>query len=229
VTDHRWQDPNVAGRYRGEATPWNPTRPEQVDILFQLIGASPPRRVLDAGCGPGHLSERLLAEYPGVELVAFDFSKTMVSRAKELLGDRARVLHLDLSGDWKDAGQEFDLVVAVQAVHHLADTAKRNAIAQAFARLRTGGRYLQSDPVAVGDDAFFRHQLMLWNRAREKAGFDPLPEDYDHLRFTRQLEDYEDHLASLQAHLSWMVNAGFDPVECFWRSGNRAIFGGAKP
>ena len=23
--------------------------------------------------------------------------------------------------------------------------------------------------------------------------------------------------------------AGFDPVECFWRSGNRAIFGGFKP
>jgi tRNA (cmo5U34)-methyltransferase len=229
VTNHRWQDPDVAGRYRGEATPWNPTRPEQVDILFHLIRAAPPRRVLDAGCGPGDLSERLLAEYPGVELVAFDFSMTMVARARELLGDRARVLHMDLSGDWEAAGGDFDLVVAVQAVHHLADEAKRNAIAQAFASLRSGGRYLQSDPVAVRDDAFFRHHLMLWNRARREAGFDPLPEDYDHLRFSRQLRDYEDHLASLESHLEWLEEAGFEPVECIWRSGNRAIFGGLRP
>ncbi|MHC4933107.1 MAG: class I SAM-dependent methyltransferase, partial [Planctomycetota bacterium] len=131
MTNHRWQDPDVAGRYRGEATPWNPTRPEQIEILFQLIRAAPPRRVLDAGCGPGHLAERLLAEYTDIELVAFDYSRTMVSRARERLGERARVLELDLAGEWREVGSGFDLVVAVQAVHHLADDAKRNVMAQA--------------------------------------------------------------------------------------------------
>jgi len=44
-------------------------------------------RVLDAGCGTGRITERLLERVPHGEVVALDGSASMIARARERLGD----------------------------------------------------------------------------------------------------------------------------------------------
>lgn len=56
--------------------------------LIARIGAPPtgdhaPRRVVDAGCGPGHLTSVLAQRWPGATVQAFDASPDMVTAARD--------------------------------------------------------------------------------------------------------------------------------------------------
>lgn len=51
--------------------------------LLARIGASDPRRVVDLGCGPGHLTGLLAARWPGAAVTAIDSSAEMVAAARE--------------------------------------------------------------------------------------------------------------------------------------------------
>jgi len=124
-----WERPEHAARFRDGAVPNNPSRPAQVDVVLALARAYAPRRVLDIGCGPGFLAERLL--------------------------------------------------------HELRDA--------------------------------------------HGTAFDPLPDDYDPAAFAAELEAQGDRLDPLRDRTDWMREAGFDPVEVFWRDGNRAVGGGLRP
>jgi tRNA (cmo5U34)-methyltransferase len=234
-------DPAHARQFPEGPTEANPSREEQIDVLLAIAAAhrvsdpdaldlQPPRRILDAGCGNGNLAERLLAIHPGATLVGFDVSADMAAEAQRRLGGRARIVCASFEEDWPKALGEgdFDLVVCVQALHHVPDIKKRITYQRFRDVLRPGGLYLQSDPLALGDAALFPYVKALWNRLRSLHKFPPLPAGS--LQGDAE-EDYEkagDILASLDKQLLWLKEAGFAPVDCFWKHGNRAIFGGLR-
>ncbi|NMO89910.1 trans-aconitate 2-methyltransferase [Actinomycetospora sp. TBRC 11914] len=51
--------------------------------LLARVGARDPRHVVDAGCGPGHLTTLLSSRWPGARVSAFDSSPAMVAAARE--------------------------------------------------------------------------------------------------------------------------------------------------
>ena len=51
--------------------------------LLARVGATAPRRVVDLGCGPGHLTAILAARWPDAEVRALDSSPEMVAAARE--------------------------------------------------------------------------------------------------------------------------------------------------
>lgn len=76
------------------------------DLLARVF-ALRPRRVVDAGCGPGHLTPVLAARWPGAQVEAFDSAPEMVAAAREL-GVNAR---LEDVTEWVP-GPDTDVVVA---------------------------------------------------------------------------------------------------------------------
>jgi SAM-dependent methyltransferase len=90
-------------------------RPATISLLGDVAG----QRVLDAGCGPGTLTEWLLEH--GAAVTAVDVSPEMVRIAGERFGGRARVLTADLAGPLPLESGSADLVVASLALHYLAD------------------------------------------------------------------------------------------------------------
>jgi len=58
--------------------------------LLNRVDAENPRRVVDVGCGPGHLTARLRERWPDAEVEALDSSPDMVAAARKL-GVDARV------------------------------------------------------------------------------------------------------------------------------------------
>jgi SAM-dependent methyltransferase len=91
-------------------------RPATLDLLSNVAG----KRVLDAGCGPGVYAEWLVEQ--GAEVVGVDVSPGMVERARERVGDKARIEQADLSADlerFDDAG--FDLVLSSLVLDYVRD------------------------------------------------------------------------------------------------------------
>jgi trans-aconitate 2-methyltransferase len=74
--------------------------------LLARVGATAPRRVVDLGCGPGHLTAALAARWPDADVTALDSSPEMVAAA------RARGVAAELAdvADWTPS-PDTDVVI----------------------------------------------------------------------------------------------------------------------
>jgi ubiquinone/menaquinone biosynthesis C-methylase UbiE len=115
-------------------------------IADDVAAVAPDRaRVLEVGCGPGHLSIRLARQH-GLQVTGLDLDSAMISRARAnadrpggghqprpslLVGDVASLAFPD---------QSFDLVVSTLSMHHWADPTA--GLAEIGRVLRPGARAL---------------------------------------------------------------------------------------
>jgi trans-aconitate 2-methyltransferase len=106
------------------------------DALMDRLALRGDETVLDAGCGSGRVTLKLLDRLPRGHVIAVDGAPSMVAEARELLGDRATVRAVDLV--------ELELEVPVDAVfsnavfHWIPD---HDALfARLHAALKPGGR-----------------------------------------------------------------------------------------
>ncbi|WP_241963600.1 class I SAM-dependent methyltransferase [Gordonibacter sp. 28C] len=104
--------------------------------VVKEVAAHSPRRVLDLGCGTGALAELVLKALPGCELAGVDLSDAMLARARERLGERARLLEGD-SEHLPFPDGFFDAVYCNDSFHHFPDPER--AAFEAWRVLRAGG------------------------------------------------------------------------------------------
>jgi 2-polyprenyl-3-methyl-5-hydroxy-6-metoxy-1,4-benzoquinol methylase len=98
--------------------------------------------VLDFGCGPGFVSERLLAD--GLTVTAVDQSPDSVAAAEERCsGVGWRGAHVG-SGDLPK--EAFDGVICIETIEHLDDDALGEVLAEIRRLLRPGGVVLFTTP-----------------------------------------------------------------------------------
>ena len=108
--------------------------------MIELAGDVQGRRVLDAGCGSGPLSEALRAR--GALVTGFDSSPAMVELARQRLGEDADLQVADISLPLPFADGAFDDVVVSLVLHYLQDwTAPLSELRRV---LKPGGRLLLS-------------------------------------------------------------------------------------
>lgn len=71
----------------------------------------PPRpRVLEIGCGTGHLTELLALHLPGANILATDLAPAMVAACRERLGAQAHLAFAVMDGRQPTVGGPFDLI-----------------------------------------------------------------------------------------------------------------------
>ncbi|MPQ99784.1 methyltransferase [Modestobacter sp. I12A-02628] len=95
-------------------------------------------RIAEIGCGDGSMAMAMLAKMPRVTYTGIDLAPTP---GRLFEGDRSRVqFHCQPSADLvaTDAGQ-FDVVLVVDVVHHVADDQRVALLADAAALVRPGG------------------------------------------------------------------------------------------
>jgi 2-polyprenyl-3-methyl-5-hydroxy-6-metoxy-1,4-benzoquinol methylase len=171
--------------------------------LEPWLDIAPGTRVLDVGCGVGRWS-RLLASR-GASVTGIDISPTMIAEAQrraERVGvaERCRFKTQDLAD--LDAGDRFDLVLAVTVLQHILEP---RALQASFRRmvehLAPGGRMviLEAAPTATAqhcDTSIFRARkrseyldLFLESglHLRALTGVDPAPFRYKLLPHLRRL------------------------------------------
>lgn len=125
-----------------------------LDALAALLPAS--FVALDLGCGPGSISQRLLARFPGAWAIAVDIDPVMLAIGRGALGTvggRLRWLDADLaSPDWPEAlgDTQVDAVLSATALHWLEPEPLARLYRDLGRVLRPGGLLLNGDHMAFG-------------------------------------------------------------------------------
>jgi SAM-dependent methyltransferase len=111
----------------------------RVQAIFSLLGARPADRVLEVGCGAGHL----LARLPAGRAVGVDLAESLLARTSARLRGRALLAQGD-AGALPFARGAFDRVYCSEVLEHLVDPPA--AVAEIGRVLRPGGVAVLSVP-----------------------------------------------------------------------------------
>lgn len=201
----------------------------------------PTMRVLDLACGPGSISQRILARFPQARCVALDWDPVLLRLGQETLGDYNGRLHwveADLQSPTWTALLEltlFDAVLSTTALHwlpieHLVRTYKH--LGQ---MVREGGIVLNGDNIAfaphltsfhnIADtitkrtytDAFVTRGVEDWERwwhgIAAVPGIGPLIAERER-RFSNR--PHEPH-PIYDVHIAALSDAGFREVGTIWQ------------
>jgi ubiquinone/menaquinone biosynthesis C-methylase UbiE len=95
-------------------------------------GLPPGARVLDAGCGTGHMLAAIAAEMPNLQLTGMDISPGMLGRARAAVPGAA-ISEGDIE-HMAPPGGAYDVVLSLNVLHHLNEPARHlQALAAACA------------------------------------------------------------------------------------------------
>lgn len=195
-------------------------------------------RYLNVGAGDGALDEVLLSHFTGAVSVVLDGSTVMIENAQKRLtafGKRAQTAEANLSSpDWLEAVEgPFDAVVSTIALHNLRDPLRLRALyGEIFQLLGEGGCFLNMDYVRPASPVL--GGLASWAGADADAGY-----TVGAIARPRQAANVSGDggggarrgggfPGALEEHLVWLREAGFAPVDCFWKEFQLALFGGFK-
>src|SRR5262249_37083371 len=124
------------------------------DVLAELLPES--FVALDLGCGPGSMSQRLLARFPNAQAIAVDLDPVLLAVGRGALGSvdgRLRWVAADLtSPDWLDAlgTAHLDTVVSSTALHWIEPGPLVRLYGDLASLLEPGGLFLNGDHLAFG-------------------------------------------------------------------------------
>jgi tRNA (cmo5U34)-methyltransferase len=199
-----------------------PERERQFAMLRSLFPYSSEDsfRYIDIAAGDGSLDQLILARFPHAEATLLDGSPVMVKIASErfqLLRNRVSVAQGELgTPDWASGiTPPFDVAVSSIALHNLEDPLRtRELYGEIHELLSDGGFFMNLDYVRAPSQALWP----LYQSATRSPDSG----------FAMQIRSLRDYVGSVDEHLGWLREAGFSPVDCFWREFRLAIFGGFK-
>ncbi|WP_250038255.1 class I SAM-dependent methyltransferase [Paractinoplanes maris] len=208
-----------------------------LDVLS--LGSDDPH-VLDLACGPGALTQRVLAALPRATVTAVDYDPVLLGVARGALlpyGDRVRIVEADLiSAGWPSliGPGPVDAVVSSTALHWLSPDQLLAVYQDAAALLRPGGVLMNADHLRFDNrsptllDLSNRHDertqrngfaagALDYTAWYDEAGRDPslaalLPE-----REKRFADRPPQPLAPLDFHLAALRTAGFAETGTIWQ------------
>ena len=193
---------------------------------------------MDIGGGDGWLAEVLLDRFTAAEVTVFDQSDVMLDRAMKRLerfGRRAKAVQGDLRvSEWSGGlAPRYDVVVSTIAIHNLGDPPRiRTLYGEIATIVADGGCFLLYDYTRASDPLV--QQMARWAATDPDHGFD----ERTPRRAARRERDStgnQEHRGTplaqrgtLEEQLGWFREAGFAPVECFWKQFQAALIGGFK-
>lgn len=150
------------------------------EYLGHFVHEGQPTRVLDVGCGPGHLLAELVRMYPDypVSLTGVDYALSAVEQAQRLVPRASFVVADILSGAWAPCGV-YDVVTACEVLEHQTDPA---AFLECLLRLvRPGGHVALTVPNGVNDRC--KAHVQRWSSGELAAFLEPFGlRDVHHIR-----------------------------------------------
>ena len=189
---------DIPHRVEGEAT-----------LLAEIPTES--KRVLDFGCGNGHLLSLVLSHCPDAIGVGLDFSPTMLEQARcRFAGSvRGSLTEHNMDVPLPDLGP-FDCIVSSFAIHHCTHRRKQELYGEVFSLLEPGGVFCNLEHVSSPTQP-------IHDRFVEAMGM--TPED----------EDPSNKLLDVETQLHWLREIGFEKVDCHWKWRELALLSGHKP
>ena len=196
-----------------------------------------PIKVLDLGCGDGALTLELLKKDPKIKATLIDGSAEMLNNARKQLESYEGFIFIqktfqelleDESKGNDIIADEFDFVISSLAIHHLHTKEKEDLFGYIHEHLNSGGFFLNIETVKAPTDELESWYRVLWGEWIQKnqinmgvqESFEYLPEQYKN--------NPDNHPDTLNIQLNALKSVGFQQVDCYYKYGIFAIFGGEK-
>jgi tRNA (cmo5U34)-methyltransferase len=234
-----WQGQERAQKYEQRADLVLPKRQEMLSLIVQLIpfGRDEPLQVLDLGTGTGVPAQRVLQDFPKANIICVDKSSEMMEIGRAKLaeyGDRARFVQADLENPaWNDGlPDKFDAIVSALAFNLLTDGAKQRLFARCYEMLEPRGGLVFSDRLRAADETVDRFYLDQWMSFIVRQTKEVLDKEVTLETVTARQRSLDEAAgvksATLEDILTWLRQAGFAQVECYWKYFQWAVFGALK-
>jgi tRNA (cmo5U34)-methyltransferase len=189
-------------------------------------------QIFDLGCGDGVLTEELLGKDETIIATLVDGSATMLQKAKERLSAHSGMHFIHASFQELLTGTislgHFDLCVSSFAIHHLEIKEKKNLFRYIYGHLNTEGHFVNIDVVLSPSEELEKWYFSIWREwmqhMQDQLNLkDELPEDI--------IKRYKDPLSmnkpdTLEDQLEALRETGFRDVDCYYKNGIFAVFGG---
>jgi tRNA (cmo5U34)-methyltransferase len=229
----RWSDRSFSQEYRDQADGYVPERRSLIRITQSLYLnlVKQPCRMLDLGCGDGLMVQALLQLDDTLDATLVDGSQEMLKAA----GNRLALFqkkHLVKASFQQlftlDPLQTtFGFVLSSLAIHHLAMPEKEALFEYVYRHLDPGGFFLNIDVVLSPTDNLEKWYLLLWEEWIDAHAADPVKSSL--LSVPRRYKDNPDNLPDpLLPQLLALERLGFNNVDCYYKYGIFAMFGGSK-
>src|SRR6516225_7811968 len=200
-------------------------------------------RVLDVGCGPGDAGRAIASRFPHARIDFVDrneFFASLCGAVNRRDGIGGRTWARDLSKpNWRrDFLSDYDVVVAVNAVHWFSLVGTVELFGDIFQSLRSGGVFLLMEPAGVeppfapGFDAWRKEQpsqhkyddwRRFWSRVNALLGY-----DYGFLGDPDDQNRIGDGLSVMQ-WVDLLTDAGFESIDVLLRDAEKAVLARVKP
>jgi tRNA (cmo5U34)-methyltransferase len=187
---------------------------------------------LDLGCGDGVLTEELLGKDETIIATLVDGSLTMLQKARERLAAYSGMHFIHESFQELLTGTlslgHFDFCVSSFAIHHLEMKEKKNLFRYIYGHLNTKGHFVNIDVVLPPAQGLEEWYFTIWREwmqhMQDQLNLkDELPEDiirrYKDPSSMNKPDTLEDQLEALR-------ETGFRDVDCYYKNGIFAVFGG---
>jgi tRNA (cmo5U34)-methyltransferase len=216
-----------------------PFREVQTAMVLRMIPhpIDAPIRVLDIGAGYGALAVAVLNDRANATAVCLDASEAMLKLGKERardLKDRISFVQGSLeTSDWLNSlDGTFDAVISSRALHHFTEHQRRRYIfREVFGLIRKGGCFLNADNVraptkSLSDRYRMARDEYLDRFVRESTGGKT---NLVEVRAASPSTYHGPHNNGyLEEELTWLREAGFEDVDCFWKFTTTVVYGGFK-
>jgi tRNA (cmo5U34)-methyltransferase len=228
-----WSQPEYAREYRDNSDFYVQDRATLARVMGSyaraFLGSVPRPRVLDLGCGDGAVSRTLHRALPQAEILAADGSADMIAAARTQLAGlpvELRVISFEEIIRGGLSGERFDGIFSSLAIHHLPFDGKTALFRALRTLIRTGGHFLNIDVVTSETPEYTDWHFALWREwIVENQRALGLKESFENIP-DRARGKEENHFDPLPAQLAALRDAGFSDVECHYRYGLFAVYGG---
>jgi ubiquinone/menaquinone biosynthesis C-methylase UbiE len=183
---------------------------------------SKPLRVLDLGAGTGLFAGMILDRYPDASVHLVDASAAMLEQSRRRFAGRQAIECRVADMATADLGGPWDLIVSALAIHHLEDPAKQDLFARIRTALVPGGLFVNAEQVlgpTPNVEALYERS---WLQAIRDAGVSE--EEIGKVKARMAF----DRCAPVEDLLAWMRDAGFEDVDCSFKSWRFAVMSGRR-
>jgi tRNA (cmo5U34)-methyltransferase len=232
--DHKWTDKSLAQTWSANPSRRNPVRSEQLDLLITLIADlyQPGSGILDLGFASGLIEEMIFQRVPEAYIVGVDSSPAMMELAQERLqpyADQYTAIYEDFSklSSITLPDKPYQIVFASQALHHLQAEEQRQIYREIADILEPDGVFVLVDRIKVDTPHLFDLYQGVWQRMSQLSSSEGLIEGATYEEHHQQVNARGDFPSSLDDHLMWLREAGFEAA-CLHLHGNRALIAARK-
>lgn len=186
-------------------------------------GTDEPIQVLDLGAGTGLMSYYVLRLFPNARLTLMDLSDGMLQQAKKRLANWEQ--HITIINDNYlnyPFQKQFDVVISGLSIHHLDEQQKQQLFKNIFQWLKPRGQFINADQVLGATEKIEAIYRKTWDEEVRNRGIsdEEMEKAYERMK--------EDKMSTLEDQLTWLKEAGFSEVNCWFKDYSFVVYSGEK-